>query len=418
MTFKDTDKKVNEIGKELNVQYALEGSVRKSGDKLRIHAQLIDTKNDTHIWAEKYSGTLEDVFDIQEEVSRSIVDELQLKLSPEEEKKLAKRPIKNIQAYECYLRARQESWLFTPDALGRAVQYLQNGLDIIGDNALLYAGMGYVHSQFVNMGLEAESNIVKAEEYAEKALQLDPESSEAHLVIGFLTQITGRNERKTIKHLRHALSINPGDVHAIAWLGVSLCNVGKIEEARVLLENMRQIDPLTPMSRSAPGVLALYDGRGKQAVDGIYDWLNLDPQNPAALYFYTLALVYAGRLKEASEIIDQRVHTEWPDNFTKKSLLVKYAIEKDTKKIEKLVTGDFEKTLRRDPQDGYFASVLYVIAGMKNAALDLLEVTVANGFINYPLMSKQDPILESIRGEERFIKLMKRVKHEWENFDA
>ncbi len=249
MTFKGTDKKVREIGKDLNVQYALEGSVRKSGDKLRIHAQLIDTKYDTHIWAEKYSGTLEDVFDIQEQVSRSIVNALQLKLSPEEDKKLTKRPIKNIQAYECYLRARQESWLFTPDALERAIGYLQNGLDIIGENALLYAGMGYVYSQCVNMGLEMESNIVKAQENAEKALQLDPESSEAHLVLGLLSQVLGGNERKTISHLRQALAINPGDTHAIIWLGVSLCNVGKTKEARVLLENLKQLDPLTPMSR-------------------------------------------------------------------------------------------------------------------------------------------------------------------------
>jgi non-specific serine/threonine protein kinase len=132
MTFKETEKKVTEIGKELNVQNVLEGSVRKEGNNVRITAQLIEAKNDTHLWAEKYSGTMNDIFDIQEKVSRSIVDALALKLSPEEEQKLTKRPIKNLQAYECYLRARQESWLFTPDALGPAVQYLQNGLDIIG----------------------------------------------------------------------------------------------------------------------------------------------------------------------------------------------------------------------------------------------------------------------------------------------
>ena len=174
MTFKDTKKKVTEIGKELNVQNILEGSVRKEGNNVRITAQMIEAKNDTHLWAQKYSGTMDDIFDIQEKVSRSIVDALALKLSPEEEQKIAKRPIKNIQAYECYLRARQETWLFTPDALGRAVQYLQNGLDIIGDNSLLYAGMGYVYTQYVNMGLEMESNIVKAEEYAEKALTTCP----------------------------------------------------------------------------------------------------------------------------------------------------------------------------------------------------------------------------------------------------
>ncbi len=417
MTFKGTDKKVKEVGEELNVQNVLEGSVRKEGNNVRITAQLIETKNDTHIWAEKYSGTMDDIFDIQEKVSRSIVAALALKLTPEEEKKLAKRPIKNIQAYECYLKARQESWLFMPDALDRAVQYLQNGLEIIGENAYLFAGMGYVYSQFVNMGLEAESNIVRAKKYAEKALQLDPDSSQAHLVIGRLAQVLGGNERKTIKHLRQALSINPSDIHALAWLGVSLCNVGKMEDAHALWENVRQIDPLNPMSKSAPGILGLYEGRAEQTVDNISDWCRLDPQNPAALFFYTLALAYAGRSKEASEIIDQNVQPEWPDTYTKLTLLVKYAIEKDTKKIEKMVTGDFEKTLRRDAQCGYFASVMYVVAGMKDAALDLLEQAVKQGFINYPLMSQLDPILETIRGEKRFIMLMKRVKYEWKNFE-
>ena len=418
MTFKDTKKKVTEIGKELNVQNVLEGSVRKEGNNVRITAQLIEAKKDTHIWAEKYSGTMDDIFDIQEKVSRSIVDALALKLSPEEEQKIAKRPIKNIQAYECYLRARQESWLFTPDALERALGHLQNGLDIIGENALLYAGMGYVYSQCVNLGLEMEYNIVKAEEYAEKALRLDPESSEAHLVIGLLTQIMGGNERKAIKHFRKALASNPGDPHTMLWLTVSLSNVGKMENAHVLVKDMKQIDPLTPMSRSGYGVLGLYEGNGEQAVEGIYDWFRFDTQNPAALYFYALALVYAGKLKEATVIIDQHVHIDWPDTFTKLSLLVKYAIEKDTQKIEKLVSDDFEKTLRSDPQANYFASVLYVIASMKNTALDSLEQAVKQGFINYPLMSEKDPILESIRGDERFIKLMKRVKYEWEHFDV
>jgi non-specific serine/threonine protein kinase len=418
MTFKGTDKKVKEIGRDLNVQYALEGSVRKSADKLRIHAQLIDTKNDTHIWAEKYSGTLEDVFDIQEKVSRSIVDALQLTLSPEEEQKLAKRPIKNIQAYECYLRARQESWLFSPDALERAIGYLQNGLDIIGENALLYAGMGYVYTQCVNLGFEMEKNIVKAREYAEKALQLDSESSEAHLVLGLLSLIMGGNERLTITHLRKALSINPSDIHATAWLAASLCNVGKTQEAYGLFDNLRQIDPLTPMSRGAIGLCDIMQGNAENAVEAGEEWLRLEPQNPAAVYFYSLFLVYASKSEQAVQIIDQHVHMDWSDTFTKQSLLVKYAIEKNIKNIKHLVSGDFEKSLRNDTQNAYFASVLFVIAGMNKTALEFLEQAINQGFINYPLMSVHDPILEKIRGEEQFKKLIKRVKHEWDNFDA
>ena len=418
MTYKDTNKKVKEIGKELNVRYALEGSVRKAGNDLRISAQLIDTQNDTHIWAEKYNGTLEDIFDIQEKVSRSIVDALQLKLTPQEDKRLAKRPIKNIQAYDCYMRARQESWLFTPDALGRALGYLKNGLEIIGENALLFAGMGYVYAQCVNLGLDMETNITKAREYAEKALALDPDSAEAHIALGILSQFLGGDTRGEITHFRKALSINPGDIHALAWLGVSLGNVGKINEERLIHNNLRQIDPLTPMSRAGSGMVALYEGNGAEGVEGFYDWFRLEPQNPASVFFFTLALVYAGRSEEAIKIIDQNIHTDWEDNFTKQSLLVKYCAEKNTQKIEDLVSGEFEKTLRHDTQTNYFASALFANAGMKNKALEFLEQAVDNGFINYPLMAEKDPLLHGVRGTERFKRLMTKVKYEWENFDV
>jgi serine/threonine protein kinase len=417
MTYKDTVKKVKEIGKELNVRYALEGSVRKSGNDLRINAQLIDTQNDTHIWAEKYSGTLDDIFDIQDKVSRSIVDALQLKLTPQEDKKLAKRPIKNIHAYDCYMRARQESWLFTPDALERAIGYLQNGLEIIGENALLYAGMAYVYDQCVNIGLDIETNIANTRKYAEKALALDPDSAEAHIALGHLSQILG-DDLRGVTHLKKALTINPGDIHATIWLCVSLGNTGKISEMRSLVENLRQIDPLTPMTRAAIGIVPLYEGNGKEAVEGVYDWFHLEPQNPGSVYFYTLSLVYAGRYQEAIEIINKNIHFDWQDTFTKLSLLVKYCVKKDIKKIEELVSGEFENTLRRDTQSTYFASALFAYAGMTNKALEFLEQAIENGFINYPLIAEKDPLLENVRGTEQFKKLIKRVKHEWENFDA
>lgn len=121
MTFKGTKKKIREIAQEVNVQFVLEGSVRKAGNNLRITAQLIDAPTDAHIWADKYSGTLNDVFDIQEKVSRAIV------AAP---------------AYDCYLRARQEIWRWTEPGLDRALHHLQTALEMVGENALLFAGLG------------------------------------------------------------------------------------------------------------------------------------------------------------------------------------------------------------------------------------------------------------------------------------
>jgi eukaryotic-like serine/threonine-protein kinase len=419
MTFKGSNRKLKEIGKELNVQYALEGSVRKSGEKLRIHAQLIDTQNDTHIWAEKYDGTLEDVFDIQDQVSRSIVDALQLTLSPEEEKNLAKRPIKNIHAYECYLRARQETWLFTPDALERALHYLHNGLDIIGENALLYAGMGYVYAQSIAIGIGPDDHIDKAEEYARKALHLDPECSEAFLVLGILNYSAYNCQPKAIPFFRRVLSVNPNDPHAIMQLATSLLLVGMTEEAVSLGEKLLQIDPLTPMNRSIRAFAKFFEGSLDQATwEEGFEWLRLEPNNPAALYFNAAPRVFTGKFSEASSLIDRYIHPEWEDIYTKLTLFIRFAIQGDAKEIEALLTADFKKKIKRDTQYCLFAALYYAIIGMNEEALQWLELAVDGGFFNYPFIFTYESRWRNVRQDKRFEMLINRMKQEMENFDA
>ncbi len=118
MHFKGTNKDLRAIARELQVRYVLEGSVRRAGMSLRVTAQLIDAENDSHVWAEKYSGSIEDVFAIQEEISRKIVNALQLRLTDAEARGIAERPIDNAAAYDCYMRARHEVYRFTADGLG------------------------------------------------------------------------------------------------------------------------------------------------------------------------------------------------------------------------------------------------------------------------------------------------------------
>jgi eukaryotic-like serine/threonine-protein kinase len=145
MRFKGTDKSLQAIVSELNVRHVLEGSVRKAGNNLRITAQLVDAASDAHLWAEKYSGTLNDVFDMQEKVSRAIVAALQMKLAPDEERRIAQHPLSSGPAYDCYLRARQEIARWTEPALNRALRHLESAHEIVGDNAVLFAGLALVH---------------------------------------------------------------------------------------------------------------------------------------------------------------------------------------------------------------------------------------------------------------------------------
>lgn len=137
MTFKGTNKKIKDIAAEVNARYILEGSVRKAGNNLRITAQLIDAQNDVHVWAEKYNGTIDDIFDIQEKVSRSITVALDVKLTREEETVLSKHPIQNTKAYEYYIIARQAMWKRTEQSLEDAIMFAQKGLDLVGNNAYL-----------------------------------------------------------------------------------------------------------------------------------------------------------------------------------------------------------------------------------------------------------------------------------------
>ena len=137
MQLKKTTKDSRTIARELNVRYVFEGSVHKVGNRVRIVANS-DGLTDSPVWAEKYSGTLEDVFDQQAKLSRSIVDAMQLTLGPEASRRIADRPIANIQAFEPHVRAHR----FTDEGLNRALQLWREALSIAGNNEMLFATMG------------------------------------------------------------------------------------------------------------------------------------------------------------------------------------------------------------------------------------------------------------------------------------
>src|SRR6188474_641329 len=148
MIYKATKKPIQTIGSELGVQYILEGSVRKSNDNLRINAQLIDVGNDNHLWAETYRGNMEDVFDIQEQVSRQIVDALKITLTPAEDQVLVKRSTLNPEAFDCYLRGRDFLYRRTKKNVLLAIQLFQTAIELDPRYAAAYAGLGESYATF------------------------------------------------------------------------------------------------------------------------------------------------------------------------------------------------------------------------------------------------------------------------------
>ena len=417
MTFKGTKKKIGEIAKEVNVHYVLEGSVRKAGNNLRITAQLIDGINDSHIWAEKYTGTLEDIFDIQEKVSNSIAGALKLKLSSQEESKIMKRPIENVFAYDCYKRAYPEIMFMTKERLEHGLNLLQKGLDIAGENALIYAGISFAYWQYVNLGFEHEKNIKKAEEYLEKALDLDHELPEAHAIKGLICVLNG-DLKKAVKHVAKAHSGKPEDPEILVWLSLGYSAIGKIVEGRSIVDKLIKIDPINPLNDSAAGWNYFFGGRFDLALDPLISAYNLTPGSAMNQFFKALILFYNDRADETFKFICEFVEEPGRDMWAQLTIFLKYIIIKEKNKLNSLLTPDFIKTITIDPQNSYHIATFYSYAEDKEKSFEYLENAVNRGFINYPLIAELDPFLKTIRGEERFKKLMERVKNEWENFEV
>ena len=418
MTFKGTKKKLPDIAREVNVRYVLEGSVRKAGNSLRITAQLIDATSDAHIWADKFAGTIEDVFDIQERVSRSIVKALRLKLTACESGKLAARPIDNVAAYDCWLKAQQEIWRFTQDDLDRALRRLQKALEIAGDNATIYSTIAEAYFQYVNLGIGQDEYIAKAREYLEKAFALDPDSAKAHTIFGWLSVSVTGNVKEAISHLKKALATNPDETAALQILSAVLGILGKKSEALKYSEMVTQIDPLNDRTNLFRGVIRLYSGEYGAAYDLFRDYYQSAPDNPVAQFYFAWVLVYNHRLDEENTIIEQAVRGASGNVMTSLCKMLKYALLNNLQDALAVLTPDTRTTCWRDLEYSHTVGCLLARLDARTEALDWLEHSVDRGFNNYPLLAEIDPFLASIRGEDRFKTLVQRVKSEWENLEV
>ncbi len=417
MQLKGTEKNLKTIGRQLAVHYVLEGSVRKQGNDLRITAQLVDAENDVHIWAEKYSGTLDDVFDIQEKVARSIAEALKVKLTPEEDRKIADRPIEDAKAYECYLQARQEIWRFTEEGLERAVHLIQNGLKIIGDNALLYAALGTAYWLYANAGIKpGEEFIQMTQDCVEKIFALDPDSPHGHFLNGVI-QVHKGDMLEAVRELKLSLSIDPNNADTMLQLARVYASSGQISAASRLVKKLLAIDPLNTITYSLPGYLDVLEGNFEKAPESYEKMSVMDPHNPLSLWFFAWSLTFAQREDEAFALID-RLNEEAPGTvYAALGLITKYALQENKKDALEAVTPQVEKAAKDVEYLARDLAHAYAMIDEKEKALDWLEHAVNRGFIAYPFLNEYDPFLQNIRGEERFKDLMERVKYEWETFE-
>jgi serine/threonine protein kinase len=416
--YKNTDKDMSNIGRELNVTHVLEGSVRKAGENLRITAQLVDAARDAHMWAQKYSGTIDDVFDIQEKVSRSIVHELEIRLTPDEDKRIAERPIADVYAYECFLRARHEAFQCREDALDRAIQYLQRALDIVGENALLYSLMGFTYWNRYNISDQMdEAYLDEAERCATKVFALAPGSSHGDRLQAWIAFFRG-TQREMVSLAKKASDMNPADPETLFLLCLAYFYCGNAAALQEAIDRLSEIDPLNPLLHVLAAFAPCMEGRMDLALDSARRGYQENPDVPQVQLYYAFYLGMNNRLEEAASVLDHHISQNEGTIFAPFGSMMGSAFRGERADAVKSLTPASRSKLWKDKEFAWLVADCFALIDEKEEALDWLEHAVELGFINYPLLSKHDPYLENLRADERFKKLMERVKYDWEHFEV
>jgi serine/threonine protein kinase/tetratricopeptide (TPR) repeat protein len=418
MTFKGSNKTIPEIARTLGAQFIVEGSVRRAGKELRITAQLIDASKDSHLWADSYTGTVNDVFDMQDSVTRSIVDGVRIQLTPNETRRLTKRSYNNLSAYEYWLKSRSMLYSGTEDGIKQGIAFLDRGYDIVGDSAMIFSGIAWGYWQLVNAGFGQDEYVSKAVEYAQRSVDIDPERAEAHAMLGWVNSAFLGNQHEAVRQFREALAIDSNCQSALNGLAVIYYEyLGKLSAARPIEQRLAILSPLDTITTMATDVsLQFFDGDYLPAIGPWRRQIKTGPFDPVSAFFLAMALAYCDSTSEAISIIDELVKANPTSAISSLAQMMNCALHDDRENALVALTPGVRLTCRRDAAWSYELGAILARAGAREEAYDWLENAVNRGNINYPFMQK-DPFLNSLRGEDRFKKLMERVKYEWEHFD-
>ena len=307
--FKDKDVGIDSIARALNVRHVLEGSVRKAGDQVRITAQLIDASTGYHLWSETYDRELKDVFAVQDEISREIVDQLQITLADRRGGgRLARVETSDPEAHQLYLRARQtylngggepSTWIAPAERLYEQAIARDSGY------AAAWAGLANVHRAQAAFGMiTREAGLAQARAEAERALALNPEEGDAHLVLGMVMETLGEASAAGA-HYGRALRANPGDARTLAIYSGWLSAEGRTEEAVRAARRAVELDPLSVSALSSGGRTYESAGDLRTAAEMYRRALALVPEDPFVLRHVGWTLVLLGERTEALRLADR-----------------------------------------------------------------------------------------------------------------
>jgi TolB-like protein len=300
-TYKGKAVKVQQVSEELGVRYVLEGSVRKDGDKVRITAQLIDALTGNHLWADQYDRNLDDIFAVQDEITKKIITAMQVKLTTGEEIKAASKGTNNLEAYLKYLRANELLYHINPVSNALAKQLAEEAIALDPDYAWAYYALGRFHVVDVWAGTSKspKESIGKAIALVQKAIALDDTFAEAHGYLGFLYSMTRQHDR-AVAQAEKAVALSPNAADSHFRLGKVLTFAGRLEESIPEYKIAIRLNPIPPgYYLWSLGLSYAFTGQYDEAIEWCEKGVRQEPSDLLAQVVMTAVYSFSGRDEEA-----------------------------------------------------------------------------------------------------------------------
>ena len=305
MRYKKTSKSVPEIGRELGVEFLLEGSVRRAGDRIRITTQLIQVADQSHLWSETYERLLADIFELQDEVAAAVAKALEVELVAPQRAAQAVTEIAVSDAYDAYLKGRFHWSKRTPESLRLAVQWFERAIEADPKFARAHAGLTDVYTvQVTYLQVPGEEAYPKAERAARRAIELDPRSAEARTSFASMLMHGDRMD-EAAREFETALEIDPNYGPALYWGAIQLASRTRFDDALRFVDRARRLDPLSVTVEIVHGNVYFFAGRGTEALRHYQRAIELEPRMPWTHMRLALCRAGLGNYQEALEGIER-----------------------------------------------------------------------------------------------------------------
>jgi len=403
-TFKGSDKKLAEIGEELQVDHILEGSVRKSGDRIRVTAQLVDVHTDTHLWSETYTRQLDDIFAVQDEIARAIVSALEVTLTGDDQAPIQSRSTSNVEAYNKYLLGRHLWNQRTPASLLASVEPLKEAIELDPQYGRAWEALADSYVLIPEYGSGSiRQYIPLAHSAIENALIIDPDSARALTTSAYIKFMYDYDFEGARSEFMQAIDIDPDYATAHQWYGEMLAAQGNLDAALHQLELARMADPLAQIIPNTMGWSLVWSDRSDEAYQYLQESIELNPNFPNAYRNLAILQMKDGHFDLARENIRKWFSIIELDPAT--DLAVVDALENPALK-ENAVALVLADNQTADATYGKARMLMFL--GETELALESLEKGFEQGD-SYAVHMKRTDLYDPLRDNPRFQALLSKM---------